>query len=236
MDMNDLQRFGGISALAMAGTFIVGFIVFLGVLMPAGYFDEDVSGIEKVRILVDNQAVVSISYLTAFVIFGICLVVLSLALYERLKDGSKAMAQIATALGLIWAGLVIASGMIAVVGIRAAADLYSGNPDQAGSAWAAIEAVQLGIGGGIEIVGALWVLLLGWAAIRSGVFSRRLNYFALVVGISGSLTIVPALEIFGALFGLGLIVWFVWIGITMLGAGVENVKATGRVQTGSTPA
>jgi hypothetical protein len=233
--MDDLQRIGSIAAFAMAGTFVVGFAVFLGVLMPAGYFDEGIGGVEKARILVDNQAVVTTSYLTAFVIFGIFLVVLSLALYERLKDRAKAMAQIAAALGIIWAGLVIASGMIAVVGIRAIADLYSANPAQAGSAWTAIEAVQLGIGGGVEIVGALWVLLLGWAALRSGVFPRSLNYLAIVVGISGGLTIVPALEIFGALFGLGLLVWFVWTGVAMRRSRLDDFRATGRLRTGSQP-
>lgn len=48
----------------------------------------------------------SISYLIAYVVFGIFLVVLALALYERLKAGAPAMAQTATAFGLIWAGLV----------------------------------------------------------------------------------------------------------------------------------
>ena len=48
--------------------------------------------------------------------FGVFLVVLALALYERLKAGSPALVQMATAFGLIWAGLAIASGMIVNVG------------------------------------------------------------------------------------------------------------------------
>jgi hypothetical protein len=40
-------------------------------------------------------------------------VVLSLALYDRLRVRAPAMAQTATAFGLIWAGLVIASDLIA---------------------------------------------------------------------------------------------------------------------------
>jgi hypothetical protein len=223
--MNDLQKIGGVAALIIAVTWVVGFAVFLGVLVPAGYFDEGVNAVEKARILVDNQAVTSISYLSAFVVFGIFLIVLSLALYQRLKTGAPAMAQVATAFGLIWAGLVIASGMVANVGIGAVADLFRNDPVQAGSVWLAIETVQLGLGGGNEIVGGIWVLLIGWAALRAREFPRVLNYLGMIIGLSGILTVLPVLEILGAVelvgfvFGLGLLVWFVWLGIIMLRSG-----------------
>jgi hypothetical protein len=220
--MNNLQKIGGVAALIMAVTWLVGFTVFLGVLVPAGYFDEDVEAVEKARIVVDNQAVLSISYLVPFVVFGIFLIVLSLALYEWLKTGASTMARTATAFGLIWAGLVIASGMVANVGIAAVADLFRNDPDQAGSVWLAIEIVQLGLGGGNEIVGGIWVLLTGWTALRIGVFPKVLNYLGMIIGVSGILTVVPVLEVLGAVemlgivFGLGLLVWFVWLGIIML--------------------
>lgn len=220
--MNSLQKIGGVSALIMAAAFVVGIAVFLGVLTPAGYFDADVEAAQKAAILADNQALVSISYLTSFVTFGIFLVVLALALYERLKAGSPAVAQTATAFGLIWAGLVIASGMVANVGIGRVIDLYGNDPAQAGSVWSAIESVQLGLGGGNEIAGGLWVLLISWAAMRAGELPRALNYLGVVIGVSGLLTVVPVLEVLGtvealgAVFGLGLIVWFAWLGIVML--------------------
>jgi hypothetical protein len=214
--MSDLQKMGSVAALVMAATFVVGIAVFLGVLTPAGYFDEDIAPVDKVAILANNQAIASISYLVAYVVFGIFLVVLSLALYERLKAGSPAMAQTATAFGLIWAGLVIASGMIAIIGIGTVVDLYGNDPAQAGSVWLAIESVQRGVGGEIEIVGSLWVLLVSLAALRAGGLPRVLNYLGVVIGVAGLLTVVPALAALGPVFGLGLIVWFVWVGIVML--------------------
>lgn len=219
---NDLQKIGGVAALIIAVTWVVGFAVFLGVLVPAGYFDEGVNAVEKARILVDNRVVTSISYLTAFVVFGIFLIVLSLALYQRLNPGAPAMAQVATAFGLIWAGLVIASGMVANVGIATVANLFLIDPGQAGSLWLAIESVQLGLGGGNEIVGGVWVLLIGWAALRAREFPRVLNYLGMIIGVSGILTVIPVLEVLGAVellgfvFGLGFLVWFVWLGIIML--------------------
>lgn len=216
------QKTGGIAALIMAATWVVGFVVLLGVLTPAGYYDEGVNAVEKVTILADNQAIASIGYLVPFVVWGIFQVVLALALYERLKAGAPAMAQTATAIGLIWAGLVIASGMVANVGIAAVVDLYGNDPAQAGSAWQAIETVQLGLGGGNEIAGGVWVLLIGWAALRAQELPRALNYLGMAAGVAGILTVVPVLEVVGAVealgivFGLGLIVWFVWLGIIML--------------------
>ncbi|MBM3947069.1 MAG: DUF4386 family protein [SAR202 cluster bacterium] len=213
---------GGIAALIMAATWVVGFGVLLGVLTPAGYFHEDTDAVQKVAILADNQAIASIGYLVPFVVWGIFQVVLALALYDRLKAGAPAMAQTATAIGLIWAGLVIASGMVANVGIAAVVDLYRNDPAQAGSAWQAIETVQLGLGGGNEIAGGMWVLLIGWAALWTRELPRGLSYLGVVAGVAGILTVVPLLEVMGAaealgiVFGLGLIVWFVWLGIVML--------------------
>lgn len=220
--MNGLQKMGGMAAPVMAATWLVGFAVFLGVLTPAGYFDESVDPAARVAILADNEAIVSLSYLIAFVLFGILLVVLALALYERLKAGSPAIAQTATAIGLVWAGLVIAAGMLANVGIGRVVDLYGSDPTQAGSAWLVLDTVVGGLGGGNEIAGGLWVLLISWAALRARELPRALNYLGVVAGAAGILTVVPVLEVLGAVevlglvFGVGLIVWFIWLGIIML--------------------
>lgn len=212
--MNDQQKTGGIAALVMAATFVVGVAVFAGLLLGSAFESSD--PVEVVAFLADHQALLSIWYAIIYVVFGIALVILTFALRERLASAAPAMTQPATAFGLIWSGLVIASGMIAVVGIDAVVKLYGRDPAQAGTVWSAISTVQEGIGGGVEIVGALWVLLLSWAALRVSALPRALNYLGVVIGVSGVLTIVPALELFGAIFGIGLIVWFAWLGLVML--------------------
>ncbi|MDQ3458696.1 MAG: DUF4386 domain-containing protein [Deinococcota bacterium] len=217
--MGNLQKMGGVAALIMAATFVVGFVLLLTLLMPAGYFAADVDPIQNAAFLADNQAVLYVWYLTIYVVFGVFLVVSALALYERLKAGSPAIAQIATAFGIIWAGLVIASGMVANVGLGAVVDLYGSDPTQAASLWLAVNTVVIGLGGGNEIVGGLWVLLISWAALQAGGLPKLLNYFGVGVSVAGILTAVPALaalEVLGAVFGFGLIVWFVWVGIVML--------------------
>jgi hypothetical protein len=126
------------------------------------------------------------------------------------------MMQTATAFGLIWAGLVLASGMIVVVGLDTVADLHTADPVQAALVWQAIEAVGTAIGGGVEVVGGLWLLLVSWAALRSGGLPRALNVVGVVAGAAGILTVAPPLDAFGALFGIGQLVWFVWLSAFML--------------------
>jgi hypothetical protein len=212
--MNDLQKVGGIAALIEAATFLVGLALLVTVLAPYG--TGDLEPVEKVTFLADNQTILYVWNQVIYVLFGVVLVVLSIALHARLKDGSPAMMQTATAFGLIWAGLVLASGMVFNIGMGTVVELYGTDPAQAATVWLAVAAVQDGLGGGNEIVGGLWVLLLSWAALRGGGLRKALNYLGIVIGVAGLLTIVPPLEMVGAVFGLGFIAWFVWAGIVML--------------------
>lgn len=214
--MSSFQKTGGLAALIMAATFVVLFAVFLGVLIPAGYFDEGVAPVERARIIADNQAIASIGYLI-YVVWGIFMVVLSLAIYDRLKAGAPAIAQTATAIGLLWAGLVIASGLVATLGIRTVGDLYGTDVALAGGVWAAVETVAGGLGGEAwEVLGGVWLLLIAWAALRARELPKALSYLALVLGVAGLVTIVPPLKPAVYLYGLGLIPWWVWLGIAML--------------------
>jgi len=210
--ISDLQKLGGISALIEASLYITGFALFLTVLDPSGYEGH----VQKVKFLADNQVASYIANLLIYVVFGVVLVVLALALHARLKNGSPVIMQMATAFGLIWAGLVIASGMIANIGNSTVISLFSENQDQAVSLWLAIITVQEALGGGNEIVGGLWVLLLSWAALRAGNLPKALNYLGVLVGLAGILTVVPAFDVLMDVFGLGQIVWFAWLGIVML--------------------
>ncbi len=223
--MNDLQKVGGVAALIAAATFMVGFVLYFTLLASADYGSLDVDPVQNVTFLAENQAIMYAWNLIIYVAFGVFLVVLALALHERLKAGSPAMAQTATAFGLIWAGLVIASGMVANIGAGIVVDIYGNDPAQAASVWLALNFVVEGLGGGNEIVGGLWVLLASSAALRTGGLPRVLNYLGVVIGVAGILTVVPALgELGGAIFGLGSIAWFLWLGIVMLRGSPSAVR------------
>ena len=214
--VNKLQKLGGISSLAAAATFVVGFWLYFTLLIPAQYGSLKIDAVKHAAFLVDHRSIMYAWNLIIYVVFGILLVVLALALYERLKTGAAALMQAATVFGLIWATLVIAAGMVANIGAGVVVELYGKDPVQAASVWLALMFVINGLGGGNEIVGGLWLLLVSAAGLRSDKVPKSLSYVGLVIGATGLLTTIPPLKELGSAFGLGLIAWFVWMGIVLL--------------------
>ncbi len=214
--MDSSQKMGGVAALVMAATFLVFAAVFGGTLMPSGYFDAGLELVQKVTIVIENQYVLFTAYFAGFVIFGVFLVVLALVLHDRLKAADPTKTRAATAFGLIFAGLAIASGMVATIGIRTVVDLFESDPAQAGVVWAAIESVQIGLAATNEIVGGLWILLVSWLALRARELPKLLNYLGAAIGMVGFLIVVLPPNVVGPIFALGLVIWFVWIGTVML--------------------
>ncbi len=210
--MNSFQKAGGIAAMAIAISYIVGFAVYFLILDATDY----VGPVRRVAFLIENQSVMYMANLLIYIAASIFLLILVLALHDRLKDTSPATVQVATAFGVIWAGLVIASGMIFSIGVETVIHLYGNNPEQAAMVWFSVGVMQDALGGGSEIVGGLWILPLSWAALRAGKLHRLLNYFGIVIGVAGILSVVPTLEVFTAIFGLSQIGWFFWVGIIML--------------------
>ena len=211
--MSKLQKWGGAAALYEALAYIIGFIGFIAVVNVGGIADP----LQKVAAIVENKGFLTALMLIVYVAWGASLVVLSLALHERLDGHKSALARTATAFGIIWSVLVIASGMIYIVGMETVVSIHAANPEQSATVWLAIGAVFNGLGGGVEVVGGIWVLLLSVAALRSATFSRGLNYLGYVVAAAGLLSVIPALsEITASIFGLAQIVWFAWLGIAML--------------------
>ncbi len=208
-----LQKWGGAAALYEALAYMIGIVGFVAVVNISEIADP----LQKVAAIVENQGLLSMLHLIVYVAWGAMLVVLTLALHERLHGNQSALARTATAFGLIWAALVIASGMLYNVGMDTAVALYATDPSQAATVWLAIEAVFTGLGGGVEVVGGIWVLLLSVAALRNGGLPQLFSYFGLIVGAAGLVTVVPALsEMGGMVFGLTQITWFAWLGIAML--------------------
>ena len=211
--MNHLQKSGGIAALLHAAAYVVGLVLGLALIFPL----LDAAPNQYLAFVSENQALVYLWNLISYWGSAITLVIMVLALYERLKDGSPALAPIATAFGLIWAGLIIASGNLMLRNIGVVSGLYGTDPAQAVTAWTALQSVENGITSGNELVGSLWVLLLSVAALRTGQLNRALNILGVVLGVAGMLTIVPALfDSLVMVFGPGMIVWSVWVGIILL--------------------
>jgi hypothetical protein len=212
--MKTLQKVGGFAAFYLAAAYLIGIILFIVVLDYLSITDPA----QKVALNVDKQMVIFSTNLLMYVFFGLFLIILSLALYDRLKSGAPAIMQVATAIGIIWAGSLMASGMVANAGLDVIVPLYAKDPDQAALTWQGIEAVSHGLGyGNGDILGGLLTLLVSLAALRAGGLPKGLNILGLLAGGIGIISIIPGLsEMMGGIFGLISIIWFIWLGIVLL--------------------
>ncbi len=211
--MKTLQKYGAFSALYLAAAYLIGMLLFLVVLDYPGITDP----LQKVALLVEKQLVIFSTNLLMYVFFGIFLIVLTLALYDRLKSRAPAILLVAAVIGIIWAGSLIASGMVSNAGIGPVVALYATDPAQAALNWQGFESVASGLGNGNgEILGGLLTLLVSLAALRGGGLPKGLNLLGLLVGAAGILSIIPGLIGLTGVFGVTQMSWFVWLGIVLL--------------------
>lgn len=211
--MKTLQKSGGVAALYMAISHLLGIVIFLSILDYLSITDSA----QKVALNVDKQSIIFSTNLLMYVCFGFALIILSLALYDRMKLSAPALMQVGAVIGTIWAGSLIASGMVANAGLASVVALYAKDPAQAILTFQSMEAVANGLGNANgEILGGVWTLLISLAALRSGGLPKALNILGLLVGTVGIITIIPALNDFTGFFGIGQMVWFVWLGTMLL--------------------
>lgn len=208
--MKNNLKWGGLSSLYMALAYIFGMVGFLAVVNVSQASDVA----KKLTLIMSNQTFLSVLYLFVYLIFGVALVTLSLALYNLLKNKASLMIQTATVIGIIWACMLIGSGLVYIFGMDTVVNLYNTNPTQAGTVWLAIESISEA--SGIEFLGGVWVLLVSLVALKAEKLNKALNYFGIVLGVAGVISALPALRDVGMIFGLGQIVWFAWLGIVML--------------------
>jgi len=207
------QKVGGLAAFYLAAAYLVSMPYFLLFVK----YQEVVDPAEKVALLVRHQGSMTAMYLVTYVVFGIVLAVLVPALHRRLKDGAPLLAMVATAVGGLWAVVLVASGMIFNAGVAAVAGLQGSSPAQAVLMWQSIEPVAQGLGGaGGELLGGLWVVLVSVAGLRGRVLPKAVNWLGVAIGVAGVLSVVPALRDLAYGFGVLQMVWFVWVGIAML--------------------
>lgn len=210
--MTTFQKAGALAAWALALCYIIGFAIFIFYLDPPSFAEP----VERVTFLIANKILLLSAMSIIYIFAGLALLVLVLALHERLKAEAQSLMQVATAIGIIWVGVLVASGMIYTTGAESVIKLYATDPERAATLWIAVGLVQNGLGGGTELLGGLWIITVSWIALRSGKLSKPLNWLGFLIGIAGVFSIVPAWNVFVDIFGLSQIVWFIWVGAVML--------------------
>ncbi|GAA4274713.1 DUF4386 family protein [Aquimarina gracilis] len=210
--MKALQKLGGAAAILEGITYIILFI-FYGAIIE--YPEPNANPTQRLTFLSNNVEVFSILNFMGYVLFGVVLAILVIAIYERMKQQSPYLSKTAAVFGLLWVGLVIASGMISNIGLQEVIMIGTENPEEAMTIWSGITIITEGIGGGNEIVGGIWVLLLSFAALQGKNLPKLLVYLGILVGTIGILTVFPQ-DIFKEVFGITQIIWFIWLGVFMI--------------------
>ncbi len=210
------QRISGLAALGAGVTYIIGFWFYFSILGPAQYGAANVPAAQHVQFLIDHQAMMISWNLVIYVLNAILMVLIVLGVHERIRAGAARLAQTAAAFGLIWAGFILAAGMVFNVGVARIVALNAHDPSAAENLWHAVVAIGSGLGGGNEITGGLWIFLLSIAGWGSRSISRATSALGLLIGAAGLVSTIPALAEAAIVFGLGFILWFFAIGAELI--------------------
>ncbi|MEO1657517.1 MAG: DUF4386 domain-containing protein [Pseudomonadota bacterium] len=210
------QRVSGLSAIAAGATYIVGFWVYFSILGPAQYGSSAVPAAQHVQFLIDNQDLMTLWNLIIYTFNAVLMVLIVVGLHQRVQSGGGALAQTASAFGLIWAGFVLATGMLENISIGQIVRLAEQDMEAAVALWRPLVVVSAGLGGGNEITGGMWIFLLSWAGLQSKAIPVAVNVIGLIVGGAGVASTIPALSDATMIFGLGFILWFFIIGVVLV--------------------
>ena len=206
-------RAGGIGALVATATFLFGIVLFVTLL--GDFTAPDATVADQVAFLADNEGVLFIGHAVIYLLFGLAIVPLVRALQQRLHRAEPELAAMSSVFGYVWVGLMFATAIVLTVDMGAEADV-AGDAAQAQSLFTAIDTIGNGLGGGNELVGGVWILLVSRAALRAAALPRWLNVLGVVTALAGIVTVVPALPEVGIVFGLGCIAWFAAVGRELL--------------------
>jgi hypothetical protein len=219
-----MQRIGGVAAGYLALALAAAIPYFL---LVVDYPSADTTA-DKVDLILAHYASMYAVYLATYVVFGLAVGILTLALKERLHaEAPTVLVHLAAAVGWLWSAMLVASGLIFAYGMTAIHDLAASDQGNAVLAWRAIEPVALALGGaGGELLGGLWVLLVSLAILNGQGWPRILGWLGLVIGAVGLASTVPALHDAAVAFGLLVIIWLGWLGGVLIMADRRRRRPT----------
>ena len=212
--MNKKYRLiGALSGFYLALAYLIGIIIFLVVLK----YSEITNDVDKVKILYEYKFVTFFTNILMYVLFGPIFVIFILSLKNKFCDYKSPLFDFSAIIGYIWAGCLVASGMIANAGIEPVLSLYNNDIEKASSLWKIIDIISMGVGNGNgEILGGIFTLAFSIFALKNKLLNNGINILGIIIGIIGIISLVPILNDLGGVFGITQMIWFMCVGISFL--------------------
>lgn len=208
------------SLFLMAASYIILMVIYGALLiMPEGLAEA-----EKLAFVGDNAILINATYVIGYVLFACYLLLANIVMKSFIASESPLLGKITHAFGLIWVVILSATGLIAITSTNliAAGSLET---DTALVYYHASNLLTDSLGGGIEFIGGMWVLLIGVFGWQTHSFSRGFSFFSLVKGFIGIVTLICPDTMLRVAFGLTGVVWFIWFAFVMLGLNKNSIKA-----------
>lgn len=208
-----MLKAGGVAAIGMALCYISMAVIFFGLIsLPSG-----LDSLGRLQYYMQQEyMLVSIGYGIGYLLFGVLLAILLQALRQAIPDSQSAMAGLAERFGNVWLLLMMASGMVALISMEMILRLLDTSTEQALALHNTYQLLTNALGGGIELVGGLWVLLLSIAGLKHNIFPKLLHSLGIIVGSLGIATVLHTLPYLKDAFGITQFIWFIWLGVALL--------------------
>ena len=214
------MRWGASAFFAMPICYIVMFLIY-GVALS---IPQTASVSDKIAYIESQQSLFSLANILGYLVFGGFLFIAVQATHARLNVLSSHLLNAASAFGFIWVVFMFGSGMVALVGMNTMVSLFAKGSSHADTLFYIYTTVVNGLGGGIELVGGIWVLLISIHGLKTAQLAKGLHLLGLVVGAFGVLTLFQSVPELKDAFGLSQIVWFVWMGCVLLKSSAERTQ------------
>lgn len=207
-----LVRAGGIAALSMALCYFITAGIFLGWLVVP----QDLDILGRVTFMQQHYLLLVTGYSVGYLLFGVLLSVLLQALQRLQADTASTLAELAGRFGNVWVVLVLSTGMLAIIAQDRVFALIDLDQVQAEALYHSSSLMIYTLGGGIELVAGVWVLLLSLSGLAKQRFSWGLNVLGVLVGLLGISTLMHQAPYLKEAFGLLQLIWFIGLGWALL--------------------
>jgi len=204
-----MSTYGAFALIGMALCYLALIIIYGVFVGPAP--SNDIA--DKIAYLLEHKQLVQFTYIIGYLLFACLLTVVIQAINTRHKSN---LITIASMFGFCWIVVLFSAGMMGITSLELLSNLDKAQLTESKVIYYSNLLLVESLGGGIELLGGLWVGLLGVYAWQQKSISNSFAIFSLIKGSIGIATVFTSADILRDLFGLTGVIWFLWLAKTLL--------------------